>query len=473
MDKRLDYYISRKNVFTWIAALALVASSILRVYSAIGQELMTDQVWYLVVLPVAASVIYMLIILINGEEQFYKTSIPVVMFCIYYAIKIANSGYTLKMELLYWIACLAVAYFYCHMASGKATKWFLILVLTVVLGVSIFLGRRYLIDKVTSTTIAVAPDLLALAGGICALLAVDIHLDGKYHPTWGDRTDGRKVRGMLPMTTVTPFIMPTRTGSSNSFYDSVEISDIEKYIIEKRKEGYKGFGVTHIFLAAYVRCVAKYPAINRFCSGQRVYTHGDDIQFCMVVKTAMKLDADESIMKLHLKPTDTVFDVYEKYNAEVERIRTAGEDQGSDFDKVEKLLAITPRLIMSIIMALLRFMDYYGLIPLFLLELSPFHGSVFFTSMASLGIPPVVHHLYDFGNLPVFCCLGAKRTEYEADPNPLLGVHTRHYLDYTFNTDERICDGFYYASVSKYLKRILANPRVLETPPEEVKKDID
>ena len=40
-------------------------------------------------------------------------------------------------------------------------------------------------------------------------------------------------------------------------------------------------------------------------------------------------------------------------------------------------------------------------------------------------------------------------------------------------TDERICDGFYFATVLKYLKRLMAHPERLDTPPEEVVHDIE
>ena len=37
--------------------------------------------------------------------------------------------------------------------------------------------------------------------------------------------------------------------------------------------------------------------------------------------------------------------------------------------------------------------------------------------------------------------------------------------------DERICDGWYYASSMRMLDRILMNPSVLLTPPEKVVVD--
>jgi pyruvate/2-oxoglutarate dehydrogenase complex dihydrolipoamide acyltransferase (E2) component len=52
-------------------------------------------------------------------------------------------------------------------------------------------------------------------------------------------------------------------------------------------------------------------------------------------------------------------------------------------------------------------------------------------------------------------------------------VVQKKYVDVKFVLDERICDGYYYATFFKYYKRLLAHPEVLDNPPEEVVKDID
>ena len=49
----------------------------------------------------------------------------------------------------------------------------------------------------------------------------------------------------------------------------------------------------------------------------------------------------------------------------------------------------------------------------------------------------------------------------------------RKYIDVKFVLDERICDGFYYATFFKYYRRLVAHPELLDLPPEEVVKDID
>ena len=280
----------------------------------------------------------------------------------------------------------------------------------------------------------------------------------------------RKLRTLDPMAVVANYIMPTRGGSSNFIRESVEISAMERYIREKRKQGYTNLGVTHVFLAAYVQCVAKYPALNRFLSGQQVYSRDDDIQFCMVVKTSMDTSAPESITKLHLKPTDTIDDIYEKLNKGIASIQGQAIG-GSDFDKTAKFLSFIPGVLFKFVVWLLKTIDYFGFLPKFLLEVSPFHASIFFTSMGSLGIPPIVHHLYDFGNMPVFVAFGCKYHKNEVLDDGT--VVRRKYIDYTVNTDERICDGFYYATTLKHLKRLLSHPEQLDKPAPVVNHDIE
>ena len=120
---------------------------------------------------------------------------------------------------------------------------------------------------------------------------------------------------------------------------------------------------------------------------------------------------------------------------------------------------------------LLKLLDYFGLLPRFLLELSPFHGSLFFTSMGSLGIRPIYHHLYDFGNLPVFGSFGMKRKAYELAEDG--SVVQKKYIDLKFVLDERIVDGYGYATFFKYYRRLIQHPEVLDNPPDEVVRDID
>ena len=288
-----------------------------------------------------------------------------------------------------------------------------------------------------------------------------------YKKRFGDRKDGRKIRTLDPMSVVSPYIMGTRTGCMNQLQDSFDTEECEKYLTDKKKNGLKGISLMHIIVAAYIRTVSQYPAINRYIAGQRVYAR-DSIVVSLVIKREMKLESPDTVIKIEFSPADTLLDVYNKFN---EAIDTYRNDPGGSFDKLAKVLNFFPGLVLKFAIGILRFMDYFGWLPYSLQKLSPFHASLFITSMGSLGIPAVCHHLYDFGNLPVFIAFGAKKKVNIINDDG--EIEKRGIIDTTFVLDERICDGYYFATAYKYLRRFFKNPALLELPPESVVEDIE
>ena len=472
MERRIHFYVSRKNVLTWLMALCMVCSVVARiVFPGVKGSGDSLYVWSQIVLPITASLLYMLIALLNGNEQFYKTAIPVWMMAIYSGLWVKENIDSRMMVFLFWIALIFFASLYTDIISGHRKHGIFLLaplVLTPAV-IILYFNRDSLLTGNYAALLPVLADLLVLLGVFFVIFALRIHTDDKYHPTWGDRCDGRRVRSLPPMAQVSPYIMVTRNTSTNYFEEALEITNVDRYIRKKRKEGLTSFGITHVLLATYVRAMCKYPGLNRFLAGQKVYQRGDDIQYCMVIKKEMKADSPDTAIKVHLTPYDTADDIYHKLQAVVEKEKNSS-DLDSSFDATAGALNLIPGLFLKFAVWLLKTMDYFGLLPKFLLEVSPFHGSLFFTSMGSLGIPPIYHHLYDFGNLPVFGSFGMKRRANEMLDDGT--VVTRKYVDVKFCLDERIVDGYYYAAFFKHYKRILQHPDVLDNPPDEVIPDI-
>lgn len=466
MEKRATYFVSRKHVLTWLAAILMLGSAGLRIAYFCGKGADATTVWLQLVLPVCAALLFGLQILLDGREHFYRTAVPVFLMAVYFSAVIISQEMLKRYVFLNILVFLAFVIFYRQITCGKwMGPWLVSLMFAGALALVIYHDMALL----RVWQLSIWADVTMLFACFAVSLAVRPHGDGKYHPTWGDRSDGRLVRTLPGMAKIEPYIMIGRNTACNTIHDELEITNIEKYVREKRKEGLTHFGINHVFIAAYVRCVSQFPAVNRFVSGQKVYSRGDDIQYCMTIKREMTAEAEDTCIKLHLKPTDTVYEVYEKMEAAVREVKDAQElDNG--FEGVVSALANLPGPVLTLAVALLRGLDYLGLLPKFLLEISPFHGSVFFTSMGSLGIPAIIHHLYDFGNLPVFIAFGCKyrRNEIASDGT----VEQKKYVDMGFCLDERICDGFYYASVLKYLRRLLAHPERMDVPPETVVKDI-
>lgn len=479
--KQLRYYVSRRNALTWIAVLLSVGAATMQILAlCMGEAEVISclNLWFQKVLPIACTLIFALQLSIWGEKSFFRTSTPVFWGCVYFAQvaldQYLNGGHVLfsykRFIVACWILYFAFYLVYRFAVTGKIKRlWIMQFVMLLPVVVLVY-------DCISSYS---QSSLWALFGKISnclmvfslflASLAMREFRDGKYHKTWGDRADGRRLRTLDGMAVVANYMMPNRNGASNSIHDTIEITNVERYIRKKRLEGLDNFGLTHVILAAYVRAAAKYPGLNRYLSGQRVYQRDDDVQFTMTMKKEMRTDGAETTVKLHLHRADTAKEVYEKYNKEYEAVKNTPLD--SSFDQVAGALASIPGLILKFVVWLLKLLDYFGKVPSFLLEVSPFHASVIFTSMGSLGIPPIVHHLYDFGNIPLFLAFGRKYRKNELDADGT--VVTRRYVDFTMNCDERTVDGFYYATVMKYFRKILRNPDVLDQPPEELVYDID
>ena len=467
MKKRINYFASWKNPLVWLMALCMVCSAVARI---LWVEMEGFDLWSQIVLPIAAALLYAVIAFADGKEHFYRTAAPMWLQCIYYIFVFWNFAFSQYDTLLGWlftIVLLVCASSYGRITSGKwQAAWLLPIIALSPLSCQIYLFHDQLL---AGDWLFLLADMLFALGVIFTAFAVRVYNDGKYHPTWGDRSDGRKVRTEPPMNQVSPYIMVTRNTSTNYFTEAFEITAAERYIRRKRREGLTSFGIMHVMLATYCRAVARYPKINRFIGGQKIYQRGEDIQFCLTIKKEMTAESPETVIKVHLSPKDTAEDVYHKINAEVEKAKNTPLDSG--MDNTAALLTMIPGLVLKFVVWLLKVLDYFGLLPKFLLEVSPFHGSVFFTSMGSLGIPPIYHHLYDFGNLPVFGSFGCKRRSLEVQEDGTLVQ--RKYVDLKVTMDERICDGFYYAAFFKHFKRILARPDQLDLPPEEVLSDID
>ncbi|MBR6114957.1 MAG: 2-oxo acid dehydrogenase subunit E2 [Oscillospiraceae bacterium] len=289
-----------------------------------------------------------------------------------------------------------------------------------------------------------------------------------YSKRSGDRREGRRIRGMNPYRDVMPYFIRRRSSALCTLSDSVEVSAIEHWLLEKRAEGWAGLGFIHLLVAAYVRTVSMRPAINRFISARHIYAR-NGIQVVLTVKRSASSNATETCVKVGFSPTDTVFDVYRRLSEAVDSVKA--DVIVSEPEHIASSLIRLPRPFLRVVTAVLRLLDYFDWLPRGWLDESPFHGSLSIVDMGSLGVMPVEAALPDFGNIPCAVSFGAKRKVRELDENDQ--VTERHYVDYRVSCDARIADGYYFASALKCLKYFMKNPAHLELPPETIEDDIN
>lgn len=283
----------------------------------------------------------------------------------------------------------------------------------------------------------------------------------------GDRKEGRLLRSIPGFCKFIPYIMPERNDAQINYEESFEISALDKRLRQLRVEGYKGIGILHFMIAAYIRGVSMLPGVNRFVVGRRIFAR-DGIEVVMAVKRSLSLDGTETTIKVKFDPTDTIFDVYRKLNEKIDEVKM--DDGGNGTEEFADLVCKFPRFLLRFAIWVLKVLDYFGLLPQSLLDISPFHGSMIITDLGSLRIGPVYHHIYNFGTLPVFIAFGAKHHVYELDRHGQ--VVDRKKIDCKFTLDERTVDGNYYAKFLQAYRYMFEHPEIVETPPTRVIEDV-
>jgi hypothetical protein len=277
---------------------------------------------------------------------------------------------------------------------------------------------------------------------------------------FGFRSDGKRIKTIDPLMKLVPHIMPERNDAMvMSVYD-IDCAGMDEYIFKRRKEGVR-VNYMDITIAAMARVMAERPRLNRFISNGRIYRR-NLIQLSFTIKKALKDGADETVVKLTFKGTETLDEVKEMLDKEV--VKNSSISAVNEADKLAKLFTIVPNFMIKFLVGTLRLLDKLGLLPKSILEVSPFHTSLYLTNMKSIKMNYVLHHIYNFGTTSMFMSMGKeKHVPIVVDPEEAsFGVQKLFQLGCTI--DERICDGLYFGNSMKAFKTYMNNPTLLETP---------
>jgi hypothetical protein len=278
---------------------------------------------------------------------------------------------------------------------------------------------------------------------------------------FGHRNDGVDISKTLdPIVLFTPLIMPTRCESMNQVTYPAEYEPMANFIRSRKACGHTVSFLT-IMAAAYVRTVRRYPVMNYFVMGNRIYRHKDISISLTILRDTEDGSFQEALVKVHCSPDDTLTDVAQKFDEQVAVAKKPEQANGAA-DFAGKLLRLP--VLPWVVVKLMKLSDRLGIMPKKLVEISPFHCSFFITNMMSIGLPAIYHHLYNFGTCSIFLSFG--RPERQTVLSGGQGVR-KIVLPLGFNTDERICGGAEYAVAVHTFLNYLQHPELLEFTPEE------
>lgn len=272
---------------------------------------------------------------------------------------------------------------------------------------------------------------------------------------FGHRSDGKKVKNLPPIFRIIPIIMMERNDSQVYFCQDIPIKNMDEYINEKAQEGIK-ITYMNIIFAATVKIIHERPNLNRFAVNGRLYDR-NKIYISLALKKNLTDDGEETSIKVEFDGTEDLLEVKEKLDKMIQENKNLDAD--NNVDKFAKFFNFIPTGILRSVVNFLKFLDKHGLLPKFIIALSPFHTSAFITNVGSLGIDSIYHHIYNFGTTSMFFAMGKKKKSYIYEDDE---IKEEKCISIRFVGDERICDGYYFANSFKQFVKYLKKPKLLE-----------
>ena len=279
---------------------------------------------------------------------------------------------------------------------------------------------------------------------------------------FGRRPDGKRLKKQDPIMQITPYLMPMRCDAQVFLEHKANYEKLSRYIVKKSQEGEK-ITFMQILVAAYVRAISNNPEANRFIFNKQYYARNNCSVSYTVLKNPQDTDSNETTVRILFDLTDTLFDVRDRMNDAVEKSR-ATED-GDFVIRLARAVLAVPGLA-TLIVAVVKLLDRYGIAPKVLIRELPFYSGMFITNNGSIGLHHPFHHIYNFGDVSLFIGMGSILKEAVVEDGK---ARMKRWLPLGMTADERVCSGAHYAAFFFDVLRLLENPEELENPPEKVR----
>ena len=251
----------------------------------------------------------------------------------------------------------------------------------------------------------------------------------------GDRPDGEMIRGLHPYRRLMAHVMRGRN-ESVVYFDTFARADALLDYIEKANGKGMEVDITHCLVAAVAIGLSQNPKMNRFVAGRRLYQRKQrHITFSMKRKKLGR-EAKLSAVKMDMPDGETFAQLVGRINGEINRERSGKKTHA---DKEFELLDRLPRSALDAAVGLLKGLDHFNVLPSAFIDNDAMYTSVFIANLGSLGMSPGYHHLYEWGNCPLFMMVG------KLEKRPLVNdndeIEVTRVIPIRWSYDERIDDG--------------------------------
>lgn len=269
---------------------------------------------------------------------------------------------------------------------------------------------------------------------------------------FGKRSDGDLVKDVPLTRRIMPFIMRGRNESIAFFEQKVDVTKTNEFLQKFREKTGLHATMLHLIIWSAAQVLQERPKLNRFTKGGRIYQRrGTWISFS--AKKAKSDDKPLFVVKRKIEPEWSLEEVVRNIEGEIKEGRS---DKVSHADKELKLFLSLPVFLLNFLVKTLMKLDDWGMVPYFFIRDDPMYASAFIANLGSIGMDAPFHHLYEYGNIPVFIMVGKTQNEVVADEKGNIVVKPLMPIHYSY--DERVEDGLYCARSLELFKVRLEDP---------------
>ena len=267
------------------------------------------------------------------------------------------------------------------------------------------------------------------------------------------RADGTLARDVPAYRRIMPFIMRGKNESAAYFEQEISVERSQAFIAAWNARSARKISFFHLYMWAAVQTLAARPRLNRFIAGSRIYQR-KGIWISYSAKKKMNDDSPVVVRKIQIDPSLPFTDLVDKLSSDLDDGRA---EKRSHVDKELSIVLSLPGFLLRLLLVLQGLLDGWNLLPQSLIRPDPLFASLFVGNLGSLKMDAIHHHLYEYGNIPAFACIGRRRRVVVANDAGEISTELVCTVKYTY--DERVEDGLYCAAALDHLRKLVEDPQ--------------
>lgn len=276
----------------------------------------------------------------------------------------------------------------------------------------------------------------------------------------GDRRDGKKVRELDGLHNILIDLKPRRCDSDVYINQKIDMTNLVKYIDKKKKEDPENkITYFHAISMAFAKLFYNKKLLNRFICSRTTYER-NDVVIAFVAKIAFDDSSEEVMINVKVDPNDNINDISKKIKSKVDKIRNKSKVTKENTNNAVDVIGSLPKIIRVPLVGIFKYLDSKGWLPTSFTEDNIYYSSIILSNLGNLKIGSIYHNLTNFGTSSFLATIGLIHKEKIVDKNGKEKI--ADVCDFGINCDERVADGYYFATAIKMFEYIVENPELLE-----------